>query len=114
MKLADPNRQLWLWLLQKGGAWTAHDIAQQLGLQASDVFWQLSGMARRGLLEKLAPEAGSRRLRYAVTGTCQVPAGLCVAEVQASDEATQAANDSYAASRTGRALRLITNGELRA
>ncbi len=114
MKLSDPNRALWLWLLQKGGAWTAHAVAHQLRLHASDVFWALTAMTRRGLVEKQSPEPGSRRLRYAVTGTCLVPNGLCVGEVQAGDDAVaQAANDSFAVSRPRRAPRLVNTGEIR-
>ena len=85
MKLTDESKDIWLWLFHAGGAWTAYEVARQLRRDADEVFWRLSGMARRGLIVKLAPAIGSRRLRYAVTGTCLVPNGMCVAEVQPVD-----------------------------
>lgn len=86
MKLTDPSRDIWLWLFHDGGAWTASDIAQQMHRETDDVFWRLSGMERRGVVVKMAPSPGCRRLRYAVTGTCLVPNGMCVAEVQANED----------------------------
>jgi hypothetical protein len=84
--LRTPNRELWLWLFHDGGAWTAHDLARQIGKDDIErVFNQLSAMERRGLLVKLPPLPGCRRLRYAVTGTCLVPHGLHVGEVQLCD-----------------------------
>jgi hypothetical protein len=84
--LREPNRVLWLWLFNDGGAWTAHDLAHELGQDVERTFNQLSGMARRGIVERMTPEAGTRRLRYAVTGVCLVPHGLHVAEVQLAED----------------------------
>jgi hypothetical protein len=82
-RMADENRELWLWLLADAGAWTVADLSIARGMPVERVFSQVSGMAAKGHLEKLAPLSGSRRLRYAVTGTCRVPLGMHVAEVQA-------------------------------
>lgn len=90
LDLANPNRELWLWMFSDGGAWTAYDLARQLGREdITAVFDQLSGMARRGLVEKMKPTPDSRRLRYAVTGTCLVPHGMHVAEVQMDESLLQ-------------------------
>jgi hypothetical protein len=89
--LREPNRSLWLWLFNDGGAWTAHDLARQLGQEVERTFNQLSCMERRGILAKLPPSEGSRRLRYVVTGTCLVPHGLHVAEVQITEHAEPSA-----------------------
>lgn len=83
IQLKEPNRKLWLWLLYDGGAWTATDLASHMQQDRDETFWQLYAMAKRGLVEKLAPLAGSRANRFAVTGTCKVPYGIHVAEVQA-------------------------------
>lgn len=80
--LRTDNRALWLWLFNDGGAWTADDLVRERGRGAA---LAAADMAQRGLLEKLEPIAGSARLRYAVTGTCLVPQGLHVAEVQGEE-----------------------------
>jgi hypothetical protein len=82
IQLQEPNRQLWLWLLYDGGEWTASDLAAHLQQDRDDTFWQLYAMAKRGLVDKLPPLEGSRANRFAVTGTCKVPYGIHVAEVQ--------------------------------
>lgn len=81
-QIADKNRELWLWLFNDGGAWTAHDLAREFGREVDEMFRQLTGMAARKLIDRMPPTEGTRRLRYAVTGTCLVPLGMCVAEVQ--------------------------------
>lgn len=81
-RMSDENKDLWLWLLNDDGAWTVADLAQLLNRDPDRLFSQLNGMANKGHLEKLPPIEGSRRLRYAVTGTCRIPLGLRVAEVQ--------------------------------
>lgn len=84
-RIAEDNRKLWLWLLADGRAWTARDLAIELGKLPEDVFWQLNQMAqpRRGLVQMMPAQPGDVRFRYAVTGTCRVPVGMHVAEVQA-------------------------------
>jgi predicted transcriptional regulator len=82
-KLSEPNRDLWLWLLNDGGAWTVADLAKEIERDPQRLFDQVANMAAKGIVEKLPPVPGSRRLRYAVTGTCRVPLGMHVAEVQA-------------------------------
>lgn len=81
-RMSDENKQLWLWLLNDAGAWTVMDLAMRLKRDPDRTFWQLSGMVSNKHIEKLRPIQGSRRLRYAVTGTCRIPLGLHVAEVQ--------------------------------
>jgi hypothetical protein len=81
--LSQTGRDVWLWLLQDGGAWTVAEMAQATRRKPNDLFDQLQNMAAKGTIEKMPPALGSRRLRYAVTGTCKVPQGMCVAEVQA-------------------------------
>jgi hypothetical protein len=82
--ISDDNRELWMWLLHDGRALTAAEVARELGKKPQDVFWQLNQMAqpRRGLVQIVPALPGDRRFRYAVTGTCRVPLGLHVAEVQ--------------------------------
>jgi hypothetical protein len=82
-QIKESNRDLWVWLLNDGGAWTAHDIAKEVEREVDDVFNRLAAMAAKGFVVKLPPANGSRRLRYAVTGTCRIPFGMRVAEVQA-------------------------------
>jgi hypothetical protein len=79
---SDENKELWLWLLNDAGAWTVMDLAMHLRRDPDRLFAQLSGMVNNGHLEKFPPSEGSRRLRYGVTGTCRIPLGLHVGEVQ--------------------------------
>lgn len=83
MKLSDPSRSLWLFLLHQGGQWTASEVARRNDISAAEAFQALTAMSRRNLVEKFEPAAGKFRLRYGVTGTCSVPSGFSVAEVQA-------------------------------
>ncbi len=83
MNLSQFNREVWLWLLQRGGYWTAEEMARTTGHDSQQLFRALHGMSRRQLVAQVAPAPGSRKKRYGVTGTCLVPLGLCVAEVQA-------------------------------
>lgn len=82
-RLSEPSRELWLFLLQDGGAWTVADLADATAGDPAQVFERVSRMSVCGLVEKLPPLEGNRRLRYAVTGLCAVPLGMRVAEVQA-------------------------------
>jgi predicted transcriptional regulator len=83
--IADDNRELWLWLFRDGRALTAREVAREMGREPEKVFWQLNQMSqkRRSLVEIMPAREGDRRFRYAVTGTCRVPVGMHVAEVQA-------------------------------
>lgn len=82
MNLSDENRRIWLWLCTQGGKWTAREVSQRIGVDSQKVFRAVHAMARRELIAQYPPAEGSRYKRYAVTGTCLVPMGLSVAEVQ--------------------------------
>lgn len=82
MKTSDFTRSIWLWLLNEGGYWTANEIARRTDNTVDDVFDCLVGMARRGLIKK-EKSAQHRWLVYGVDGTCLVPCGLSLGEVQA-------------------------------
>lgn len=79
MPLSDLNREMWLWLFNEGGYWTASDIAHRTGHDALLIFRGLGAMHRRGLL---ASKKEGRWKAYGVTGTCFVPKGMRIAEVQ--------------------------------
>ena len=81
MKISEFNRSVWLWLFSSGGYWTAAEIARANDItieKACDALW---GMERRGLVKKQKSD-NSRRLAYGVDGTCLVPCGMKLAEVQ--------------------------------
>lgn len=78
--LNDTNKEIWQWLFKTGGAWTAAEIGERVGMKSDDVFDGVNGMARRELVKV---HKGARRLKYAVDGTCLVPQGMRIAEVQA-------------------------------
>lgn len=83
MTLQDPSRGLWLWLFNEGGRYTAHEIAVSQDWAVEYALERVFAMSRRGQIHKFPPAEGSRRQRYGVTGTCKVPTGMTVAEVQA-------------------------------
>lgn len=82
MENFKPTRDVWLWLMQSGGRYTAHEVAEHFGWDSDYAVERLFTMARDNLIEKFPPEPGQRRKRYGVTGLCNVPQGLRVAEVQ--------------------------------
>lgn len=82
-RLQEPNRKAWLWLLNEGGRHTAAEVAQSQDWHVDHAMAQLFSMHRHKLIEKFPPAQGSRRQRYGVTGTCEVPCGITIAEVQA-------------------------------
>ncbi|WP_294767185.1 hypothetical protein [uncultured Rhodoferax sp.] len=82
MKTSAFTREIWLWLLNEGGYWTASEIARRTDNKVEDVFNCLSGMERRDLIKKRKGEK-THRLVYGVDGTCLVPCGLSLGEVQA-------------------------------
>lgn len=84
MKTSEFTRTIWLWLLNEGGFWTAAEIARKTEKEVDEVFNCLTAMSRsdRNLVKK-QQSPHSRRLVYGVDGTCLVPCGLALAEVQA-------------------------------
>lgn len=80
---AEENRDFWLWLFNEGGRYTANEIAAKHGWTVDKALERLFSMSSRGQIHKFPPEPGDRRQRYGVTGTCRVPTGMTVAEVQA-------------------------------
>jgi DNA-binding MarR family transcriptional regulator len=83
MKTSELTRNIWLWLMNREGYWTAAEIARGIGEETMDVFNRLMRMDRDNLVKKAKGEQ-SRRLVYGVDGTCLVPCGLALAEVQAA------------------------------
>ena len=84
MKASQDTRTIWLFLLNVGGYWTASEVANRIGYKTEVVFNALTGMERRGLIKKHKGEK-THRLVYGVDGTCLVPCGLSVAEVQVDE-----------------------------
>lgn len=83
--MTKDTRDLWLWLLNDGRAWSVADLARQRNLDPERTFVQLNRMAVNGHLQRMKLAKGGRYLRYAVTGTCKVPIGMSLAEVQCPD-----------------------------
>ena len=79
--LSEKNREIWEYLFHDGRELTAAEISKRLDRPTEDVFWSLNGMARRCLVMSTR-RSTDRRLRYSVNGTCLVPQGMRVAEVQ--------------------------------
>ena len=82
MTTSDLTKSIWLWLLQEGGKWTAAGVAEALGKSVDEVFEVISRLEVRGMVKKGKAE-NHRRLVYWVDGTCAIPQGMAVAEVQA-------------------------------
>ena len=80
--LNPETRTLWLWLLDRGGKWTAQELVKVYGGDSLELFKRLHRMHRLELVEQFPPEQGSRLKRYGVTGTCYVPQRMCVGQVQ--------------------------------
>lgn len=76
------NRELWMWLFNEGGKYTAAEIAEHYGWHVDYAVKVIYSMHRNHLVEKFPPEKNNRRQRYGITGTCQVPQGMRLAEVQ--------------------------------
>lgn len=81
MPLSEFNRKIWLWLFNNGGYWTAEEVARRVGEDPYQVFKSLHAMARRGLVVKHKSQF-HKRLSYGIDGTCFVPKGMRIAEVQ--------------------------------
>ena len=83
MTLQEPNKELWLWMLNEGGRYTAAEVAKKQEIGVELAMQRLFSMQRRRLIDKFPPAPGSRRQRYGITGMCEVPCGMTIAEVQA-------------------------------
>lgn len=84
MSALNPEaRKLWLWLLHRGGKWTAQELAKAYGGDSKALFQLLHRMHRNELVDQFPPAEGQRYKRYSVTGTCHIPQRMFVAEVQA-------------------------------
>jgi hypothetical protein len=81
--MLDETRKVWLWLLHRGGKWTAQELARHYGGDSMELFKRLHRMHRLKLVEQYPPAQGCRFKRYGVSGTCLVPTGMAVGEVQA-------------------------------
>lgn len=63
--LSPVAKLLWLYLLYEGeGEYSVRGLAEALGLSLKSVHDALSALLERGLLEEVAPPAGSRPGRY--------------------------------------------------
>lgn len=83
MSALNPEaKKLWLWLMHRGGKWTAQELARVRGGNSLEIFRLLHRMHRNELIDQFPPQEGSRYKRYGVTGTCYIPQRLCVAELQ--------------------------------
>lgn len=82
MKIQDANKSLWLWLFAQGGRHTAAEIAKAHGIGVELAMQRVYSMQRRNLIQKFPPAPGSGRQQYGVTGLCEVPCGMTIAEVQ--------------------------------
>ncbi|MES2415117.1 MAG: hypothetical protein V4614_15025 [Pseudomonadota bacterium] len=80
--LNDTNKEIWQWLFQAGGSWTVSEIGASMGKPSDQVFTCVNAMMRRQLVNAHKDPKG-RRLRYGIDGTCLVPQGMRLAEVQA-------------------------------
>ena len=81
MKASEFTKEVWLYLLNDGGYLTARQLATNLKVDIDKILDALHGMERRNLVKK-QQGIESRRLIYGIDGTCLVPCGLAVAEVQ--------------------------------
>ena len=82
MLMQQTNRNLWLMLFNEGGRYTAAELADRLSVHTDYMVEQLNSLHRARLIEKFQPEVGQRRLRYGITGSCSIPRGMTLAEVQ--------------------------------
>lgn len=83
MALAKDSRDLWIFLMQNGGAWTCKQIAETFGGDSQEIHTVVNRLMVKKYVEILPPAEGSRWKRYMVTGLCKVPSGMYLAEVQA-------------------------------
>ena len=82
MKTHEQTKAIWLWLLHEGGYWTAAEIASMMERSPADIYGCITRLETRGHIKKLKTE-NCKKLAYGIDGTCNIPLGLCVAEVQA-------------------------------
>lgn len=79
--LVPKNREIWELLFRTGEQLTASEVAARVGVDSMVAFWGLQNMARRSLI-KVKPNPSTRWLNYCVDGTCMIPRGMSIAEVQ--------------------------------
>jgi hypothetical protein len=75
------NRLIWQWLFDNGGFWTKAEIAIQMGLRQKEVSDAIDKMVRGRTVAKQRT-VGTHLASYGVDGTCLVPKGLRLGEVQ--------------------------------
>lgn len=81
MPLSEFNKHIWFWLFSEGGYWTAEEVARRIGYEPQKVFRGLQAMCRNGTVAKQRT-TGTHKYSYGVDGTCLVPKGMRLAEVQ--------------------------------
>lgn len=83
-KMQEPNRALWLWLFNEGGRYSVVEIAEKFDWSVDYATMQIYAMARSNRVQKFKEKLNNRiRLKFGVTGLCEVPFGMTLAEVQA-------------------------------
>lgn len=83
-KMQEPNRALWLWLFSEGGRYSVVEIAQKFEWSVDYATMQIYSMLRQKRVQKFSEKPNNRlRVKFGVTGLCQVPTGMTLAEVQA-------------------------------
>lgn len=83
-KMQEPSRDLWLWLFNEGGRYSVVEIAEKFQWSVDYATMQIYSMTKSNRVQKFKEKLNNRvRIKFGVTGLCQVPAGMTVAEVQA-------------------------------
>ena len=82
-KMQEPNRALWLWLFSEGGRYSVVEIAKKFEWSVDYATMQIYSMFRQNRVQKFSETSNNRlRVKFGVTGLCEVPSGLTLAEVQ--------------------------------
>lgn len=82
-KITQPDTRIWLQLLGVKEPMDPIMTAECTGVRTADAQEALERLVDGGHVVRYPVFPGECRARYAVTGTCLVPAGLAVAEVVA-------------------------------